>query len=641
MCGIAGVCRWDGGPADRDGLERMVRSLSHRGPDSLSCRAYDNGRVVLGHARLAIIDLSTGDQPMSSEDGRVGIVFNGEIYNYLELREQFRSRGVGFTTKSDTEVILRAYEFEGADSTSRLRGMFAYAIYDAHSRRLVLARDRVGKKPLYVMERQDEIVFASELKAILAYLGEAPPVDWSFLPDYLMLGYVPQPRTPFVGIRKLPAGHRLVAEPGRTSVTAYWEPPRFEPGIASEEDALGRVSGTLEQAVAIRLRSDVPFGALLSGGVDSSLVTALMVRSGKLNWPPRTFSVGFAQGEHNELPTAGAIASHLGTEHQEQLLRIDVADVLPRIAWHMDEPFADSSAVPTWYVCAMAASAVRMVLTGDGGDELFCGYDRYRRFAQIAAVRRWPGAAALLSGVSRLVPTATSGLAGQARRLSDYLALPPAAVHARLVGIFEPDGLSTLGIEPPDGYPPSLISKAWEHGGRTDLDRAMHVDVRSYLLDDVLVKVDRMAMAHSLEVRSPLLDHELLEVAAAVPLPFKRHGSGPGKLVLRKMAASLIPADILALPKRGFSAPVDDWYRGGPLRQPFEDEVKGGGEVMDRLDAIGVRGFLLAADRGEPATGEKLFALHTLLLWHRLCVANLRRTLEDNSAGRRSVEWIA
>lgn len=642
MCGIVGAIRIDGGLFDRDGLERMVRTLAHRGPDSLACQSYRRGQAGLGHARLAIIDLSTGDQPMSSHDGEVGLVFNGEIYNYVELRRQLEKEGVAFSSKSDTEVILRLYERHGEAAINRLRGMFAYAIYDSKKEKLILARDRLGKKPLYYMERNHEILFASELKAILAYLGEAPEVDWSFLPDYLMLGYIPQPATPFREIRKLQAGHCLVVEQGKRTLSPYWSVPDFQPSEMSLDEARARTKTVLQEAVSIRLQSDVPFGALLSGGIDSSLVTALMVQSGKLTETARTFSVGFQDQEHNELAAAAAIANHLGTSHREELLEIDVADVLPRIVWHMDEPFADSSAIPTWYVSAMAAREVKMVVSGDGGDELFCGYDRYAKLAQILAIKKRKVLAGFIFAAGLLLPSSVAGTLGKISRLASYLRETPEKVHTRLVGIFGPEALRSLGIDSNVVFPPVLISNSWSSGGQTYLDRAMYTDVGSYLLEDVLVKVDRMSMAHSLEVRSPLLDHELLELAATIPLMFKRQGSGKGKIILRDLAAGLLPEEILTLPKRGFSAPVDEWYRIGPLRNQLKEEVTKSHEMMEFFRAGAIQDLFDAVDRGVPATGEKLFTLHTLLIWHHLYVKGMSESSINLHLGKldKKVNWV-
>lgn len=633
MCGIVGAIRTDGGPFNREGLERMVRCLAHRGPDSLACKSYHHGAAGLGHARLAIIDLSTGNQPMSSHDENIGLVFNGEIYNYIELRNQLEKEGVAFSTKSDTEVILRLYERYGEGAIHQLRGMFAFAIYDSNKSKLILARDRLGKKPLYYMVRQNDILFASELKAILAYLGKAPDIDWSFLPDYLMLGYIPQPATPFREVRKLQAGHFLVVEQRKRKLSQYWTAPVFQPSEMSVAEARERTEIVLQEAVSIRLQSDVPFGALLSGGIDSSLVTALMVHSGKLTETARTFSVGFRGQEHNELSAAAAIASHLGTRHREELLEINVADVLPKIVWHMDEPFADSSAIPTWYVSAMAAKDVKMVVSGDGGDELFCGYERYGRLAQILALKKNRALAGFIFAAGLLLPSNGTGIGGKVSRLASYLRETPEKVYMRLVGIFGPEALRSLGIDSNGVFPPILISHTWSSGGETNLDRAMHTDINSYLLEDVLVKVDRMAMAHSLEVRSPLLDHELLELAASIPLVFKRRGNGQGKIILRDISASLLPAAILALPKRGFSAPVDEWYRSGPLREQFQEEIQKSDEVMAHFRLGAIQDLFNAVDRGIPAAGEKLFTLHTLLLWYRLYVKELRTVFKKHQSG--------
>jgi asparagine synthase (glutamine-hydrolysing) len=635
VCGIAGVVSLDGSPFDRRGLERMVRSLSHRGPDALSCASLSEGTVGLGHARLSIIDLETGGQPMASEDGATALVFNGEIYNYLELREELVREGCRFSTASDTEVLLRLLEARGPSATDLLRGMFAFAHHDARVHRTVLARDRLGKKPLFWLLDPRRLVFASETKAILAYLGGTPPGDWSFLGDYLALGYIPDPATPFAAIRKLPPAHRLVLEDGRPVVERYWSPRRTPASIAGAEEAERRLEEVLAEAVDIRLRSDVEFGALLSSGIDSGLVTSFMARSGKAG-RPRTFSVGFREGVHDELDGARAVARHLDTVHREEVIDVDVSEVLPRIAWHMEEPFADSSAVPTYRVCSMAARHVKMVLSGDGGDELFGGYDRYRRVLQLERLR---GSAA----VRWAAAFARAGLGRRAARIGRLLEEDPAVAYAELVGIFPSAAIARLGVPLAGGYPPPPIPALWSEAAGHDIDRAMAVDLETYLPGDVLVKVDRMSMAHSLEVRSPLLDHRVVELASSVPAILKRVRPDRGKEILRRLARSSLPPDAVDLPKRGFSAPVDAWYcDGGELRRPLLREAAEGDEVLGRMDRGAVERLLSPAHLREPSCGERLFALHTLLLWHRLFVREFSASLAafaGQGSGREVSGW--
>jgi asparagine synthase (glutamine-hydrolysing) len=582
MCGIAGRFNFD--PEQRVDPERltaMTTILAHRGPDGDGF--YLGQGVGLGHRRLSIIDLATGGQPLANEDETVWVVFNGEIYNFGDVRLELEAFGHRFRTHTDTEVIVHAYEQWGDAAVDRFRGMFAFALWDGRRRRLLLVRDRLGIKPLYYAITPTGVVFGSEIKALL----EDPevPRDWSAeaIDAYLTLQYVPAPQTVYRAIRKLPPGHLLVAEPQRTSIHKYWDLTFTGDGNASREaEYLDRLDALVTEAVRLRLISDVPLGAFLSGGIDSSLVVAAMVAttSGRVV----TTSVGFDDHAFNELEYARTVANHLGTESHERIVKPDVADLLPRLVWHLDEPFGDSSAVPTYYVSAAAREQVTVALSGDGGDEAWAGYARHRveRWEQTA--RRWLGpSASRLAGL--LARRAPQGLKG-ARSLQ-HLALSPADACARkhAYGLFETGGRGAMYS--PDfrahvagGDPFAGFRAAYDACPSPDpLDRALYVDVKTYLVDDILTKVDKMSMAVSLEARVPLLDHKLLEFVATIPTSLKLKG-GRSKYLLRRLLEQRIPKPIVDRPKHGFEAPVGEWLRG-PLA-PLVDDLLLDGRLRAR-----------------------------------------------------------
>ena len=619
MCGIAGRFNYDPlRPIDRDVLEAMTDAVSHRGPDAAGYHLAPG--IGLGHRRLSIIDLSTGDQPLANEDGSVWTVFNGEIYNFADVRRELLAHGHQFRTGSDTEVIVHGYEQWGARCVEKFRGMFAFAVWDARARRLLLARDRVGVKPLYYAELPGKgIVFGSELKSLL----EDPDVPRQWRPDaidaYLTLLYIPATATIYQGIHKLEPGHVLIAERGTCHVSRYWD-LEF-PGSGSdtrEADYLDELDGLLKESVALRQIADVPLGAFLSGGIDSSAVAAYMVATSAQ--PPVTISVGFDHAAYDELGHARRVAEHLGCEFHPRTVTPDIVTLLPKLAWHFDEPFADSSAVPTYYVSKAARELVTVALSGDGGDELWAGYTRHRVERWEHSARAALGPAAAVAGVlARALPLSVKG----ARSLRHLAAAPDQAYAIKhAYGMFEPDAKARLYA--PDfaasvrhADPFAMFREVYARCGSSDpLDRGLYVDVHTYMVDDILTKVDRMSMAVSLEAREPLLDHRLLEFAARVPSSLKLK-DGRGKYLLRKALQRKVPAEILERGKHGFEAPIGEWLRG-PLA-PMADALLGDGRLRDRgvfNDAEISRLWTEHRD-GRADHRHRLWQLMMLELWFR------------------------
>ena len=619
MCGIAGRFNYDPlRPVDRDVLEAMTDAVSHRGPDAAGYHIAPG--VGLGHRRLSIIDLSTGDQPLANEDGTVWTVFNGEIYNFAEVRRELIAHGHQFRTGSDTEVIVHGYEQWGARCVEKFRGMFAFAVWDARARRLLLARDRVGVKPLYYAELPGKgIVFGSELKSLL----EDPDVPREWRPDaidaYLTLLYIPAPATIYRGIHKLEPGHVLLAERGAFHVSRYWDLEFTGDGSdAREADYLEELDSLLRESVALRQIADVPLGAFLSGGIDSSAVAAYMVETSPQ--APVTISVGFDHAAYDELAHARRVAEHLGCDFHPRTVTPDIVTLLPKLAWHFDEPFADSSAVPTYYVSKAARELVTVALSGDGGDELWAGYTRHRveRFEQSARAALGP-AAAVAGLLGRALPLSVKG----ARSLRHLAASPDQAYAIKhAYGMFEPDAKARLYT--PDfaasvrhADPFAIFRDAYARCASSDpLDRGLYVDVHTYMVDDILTKVDRMSMAVSLEAREPLLDHRLLEFAARVPSSLKLK-DGRGKYLLRKALQRKVPPEILDRGKHGFEAPIGEWLRG-PLA-PMADALLSDGRLRDRgvLDDAEVSRLWTEHRDGRADHRHRLWQLMMLELWFR------------------------
>ncbi|MGE3508406.1 MAG: asparagine synthase (glutamine-hydrolyzing) [Vicinamibacterales bacterium] len=623
MCGIAGQFRSDAeSPIDRDTLGRMTSVLAHRGPDGDGF--YVAPGIGLGHRRLSVIDLASGAQPMANEDRTVWVAFNGEIYNFDPLRRLLESLGHRFQSRTDTEVIVHAYEEWGDRAVERFRGMFAYALWDGRRRRLLLVRDRLGVKPLFYSRTPHGLSFGSEIKALL----QDPAVDrrWSAeaIDAYLALSYVPSPGSAYVAIEKLPPGHYLVAEGERVSVHQYWDLALHDPDDAERLDAatervwLDRLEGAVDEAVRLRLVSDVPLGAFLSGGIDSSTVVAAMVAHA----PGRvvTTSVGFDEAAFNELESARIVARALATDAHETVVRPQIADLLPRLAWHFDEPFSDSSAVPTFYVSRAARERVTVALSGDGGDEVWAGYARHYVEQREMQVRRWLGPAAPLAGrVATALPLRVKGT-----RSLRHLAVSPAEACARkhAYGQFEADERRALYsgdfARSVAGADPLAFMRAHYHrcASGDPVTRALYVDLKTYLPDDILVKVDRMSMAVSLEAREPLLDHELVTLAASVPTALKLR-RGRGKYLLRRLLARRLPAAIVNRPKQGFAVPIAAWLRG-PLK-PVVDDLLLGSRFAGRgiFDVPVVRRLWREHADGSGDHRHRLWSLIMLELWFR------------------------
>ena len=582
MCGIAGRFNFDPSRAvDARVLRAMTDAIAHRGPDADGF--YRAPGIGLGHRRLSIIDLATGDQPIGNEDGGVQVVFNGEIYNFAEVRAELVARGHRFRTGSDTEIIVHGYEEWGERCVERFRGMFAFALWDARDRRLLLARDRLGVKPLYYAVLPGVgLLFGSEIKALLQ--DPEVPKDWrpEAIDAYLTLLYVPAPETVYAAVRKLPPAHVLVAERGGVRMSRYWDLPFPGNGSAAREDEyLEELDALLRESVGLRLISDVPLGAFLSGGIDSSTVVAYMKETSAST--PVTIAVGFEQREYDEVEHAETVARHLGCEFHALTASPEIETLLPTLAWHFDEPFADSSAVPTYYVSRAARQLVTVALSGDGGDELWAGYAHHRveHMEQRARAALGP-ARHLASWIGRALPLSVKG----ARSLR-HLGIAPEDAYAlkHVNGTFERGAKDALysgdfsrrvnGHDPLDS-----LRRAWRDCGSPDaLDRALYADARTYMIDDVLTKVDRMSMAVSLEAREPLLDHRLLEFAARVPTSLKLR-DGRSKHLLRRLLERRVPRSITERGKSGFAAPIGAWLRG-PLAAMAGDLLTDG-RLRDR-----------------------------------------------------------
>jgi asparagine synthase (glutamine-hydrolysing) len=611
MCGIAGVIGADSEPAVVAG---QLDLLTHRGPDARGISAHAG--AVIGQTRLAVIDLDTGDPPIANEDATVSVALNGEIYNFLALREELAAAGHVLATAGDTEVIAHlAEDLDPVALARRLDGMFAFAVWDSRRRRLVLGRDRLGKKPVYYCAQPGRFAFASEIKAVLSVPWVPRRLNRRAMAPYLAFGYVPTPETFYAGVLSLPPGHVLTLEPGREPrIERYWAPPLagaagVEPLAVSFEEAARLVRGGLEAAVSRRLIADVPLGAFLSGGLDSSAIVGIMAAAGSR--PVATFTIGFEDRDgFDERPYARIVAERFATDHHEEVVAPDAVDLLETLVWHHDQPFGDSSAIPTYLLNRLTRGHVTVALSGDGGDELFGGYERF-----VAAL--------LLGRYRRLPPIARRGVERLARSLPAHAAAGRAESLQRFVGAGarglpeayrEWVGFMALGDEDWGARDYAEIWRA--SAGAAPLDRLLDLNLRTYLLDDLLVKADRMSMAHGLEVRSPFLDHHLLELAARLPPAMKVRGSAR-KRVLGAAVADLLPPEIRRRRKRGFGVPLDRWFRGelrGYMSATLgaaDSRVRAhlGGDVLER-----VLGEHLGGSRNH---GQVLWLLLTLEVWLR------------------------
>lgn len=596
MCGIAGIVNFDGAPVDGGVLQRMNHSMRHRGPDGEGI--HIDGGVGFGHRRLAIIDPEGGAQPIVDKRHGLAITYNGEVYNYPEIRDSLA--GDGFKTASDTEVVLRAYRQWGIDCLERFRGMFAFAIHDQNKNRVFLVRDRIGIKPLYYSVENKRLVFASELNAVTVAGGQRS-VDPHGLAAYLHYQYVPTPQTIFKNVFKLEPGTYLEIDlvGGDIRKHTYWTlaPKRRswnEGALLEELDQM--LSGTSH----IYARSDVPFGVFLSGGIDSSMVTAHMAR--ELEEPVRSFTIGFNEKEVSELPFAAQASRILGTNHHEQMVSSDMAmDVLRRVVWHFGEPFGDSSAIPTYYVSKSAGEHVKMVLSGDGGDELFAGYMSYPAiFDQFDY-----GEATFLHRLSRLWRRTGNGEQTMQQ------------AHDSRRSIFSPGEIGEMVIGTRDfSPPPSPIYPG--HGD--DFTALQYQDLKTYLLDDILTKVDRMSMAHSLEVRVPLLDHKVVEFAFSLPLAARLQrksgvGTAVGKYLLKKSAENIFPHEFVHRAKMGFGIPVAEWL-AGPLQELIMDNVRSpNSPLFDWLDRPVVDRLIGDYYEGRRSGAAQIWLMLILIIW--------------------------
>ena len=566
MCGICGIFESGQKPVEQAVLKRMADTLQHRGPDAEGFYAAPG--VGLAHRRLSIIDVAGGAQPLSNEDGTVWISFNGEIYNFQDLTARYLSRGHHFRTRSDTETIVHLYEELGEACFAELRGMFALAIWDERRRRLILARDRIGKKPLYYSWDGRRLLFASEIKAMFAAGGLSKEVDLEAVSDYFSFLYVPAPKTIYRNVRKLRPAHYLVVDASGVREIPYWDLSFNRVRALPEGEWCERFLDEYRTAVKSRLISEVPLGAFLSGGVDSSSVVALM---NEFQPPVTTCSIGFTEESYDEAGDARRFAAALGANHFEEIVKPRAADLVSRLAWHYDEPFADSSAIPTYYVSKIARQHVTVALSGDGGDENFAGYRRYKltmwedrvRSRIPAALRqnvfgplgRWYPKLGWAPRVFRAKSTFESLARDPLEGYFYGVSCCPPALKAALLA---PDVLERLA-----GYDSQDVLRAYyDRADTTDpLSRIQYVDMKTYLVDDILTKVDRASMANSLEVRCPLLDHKLMELIAQIPSGLKLH-NGQGKYIFKRALQSVLPGEILSRRKKGFAVPVAEWFRG-------------------------------------------------------------------------------
>lgn len=576
MCGITGALWFDEASAvSAATLDRMTDSLVHRGPDDrgtyIDALKPDVAGLVpgvaLGFRRLSIIDLAGGHQPMTNEDGSVVMVFNGEVYNYRELRKRLEGSGHRFRTDSDSETIIHLYEDLGVDCFQALNGMFAIAIWDARRRQLVLARDRLGKKPLYYQATSQQVLFGSELKALAACESFKRQISPGAIDRFLTYQYVPHPQTIYQHASKVPPGHAAVIREGKLKVTRYWRVDLRHEVDISEQEAASQLQELLHDSVRLRLRSDVPLGAFLSGGVDSSLIVALAQE--QLDQPLHSFSIGFSEADFDETAYARQVAAWMRTDHREFQVKPDAVGVLDRLAWHYDEPFGDSSAIPTWYLCEMTRKHVTVALSGDGGDELFAGYERYRALWLSQWMDRALGLRSILgSRVVQSLPASTRqrsfvrrlqrfGAAlnePMARRYMNWLQIFPERMRADL---YRPEFVEQL----PDEDPFEFFEGAWaETQGRDLVSQASLSDLVTYLPCDLMTKVDIASMAHGLECRQPFLDYRLVEFAAALPSRLKFRGR-KGKRLLRTAFDKLLPRQIWERRKMGFGVPLGAWFR--------------------------------------------------------------------------------
>lgn len=624
MCGIYGLTNFKEESTPPGVLQAMGDVITHRGPDDQG--AYVGPGVALGMRRLSIIDLAGGHQPICSEDGSVRVVCNGEIYNFLELRKELESKGHVFSCHSDTEVLVHLYEQEGLDFLERLRGMFAIALWDAKSSRLILARDRLGKKPLYVRREANRILFASEIKSILRVDNVPRAIDFEALNQYLELGFVPAPRTMFLGIEKVLPGHYLEVKRGEIREKQYWDLSFDRIERRSENEWIELVRHKLNESVRIRLVSDVPLGAFLSGGIDSSTIVALMARA--INQPVKTYSIGFAGDDqfYNELPYAQTVAKAVASDHHEIIVRPDVVELLPKLVWHLDEPIADSASITTYLVSRLARESVTVILSGVGGDELFGGYRRYLGESIERYFKLLPGPVQtrVLPAIFKYLPqdrhSAWTNYSRYAAAFLKTAQLKPAERYASYVRVFSPElrgelfHRQALRQETTSEFLESYFKRA---RSADHLNQSIYVDLKTSLPDDLLALTDKMTMAASIECRAPLIDHELVELTSTMPPNLKVRGFTL-KYLLKKAVEPWLPREIIARKKRGFGAPVGSWLRGE--LEPLVEDTLAERQVKSRglFDPKVLREIIAAHRANRADHTDHLLALINFELWCRI-----------------------
>jgi asparagine synthase (glutamine-hydrolysing) len=625
MCGICGIVQFDGGVVEPQTVHRMADTLWHRGPDDSGYHFEPS--VGLGHRRLSIIDVKGGRQPVSNEDESVWVIFNGEIYNHLELRSILEAKGHTFRTRSDTEVIVHLYEELGEKCFAQLRGMFAIALWDGSRRQIILARDRIGKKPLFYSHHRSRLVFGSELKAVAAGNFSGSNLDVAALADYFTFLYIPAPKSIYQEVRKVPPSHYIVFSERGARQQAYWDLSFRELEQKSEQQWTEEIRQSLREAVQLRLMSEVPLGSFLSGGVDSSAVVASMAEL--LERPVDTCTVGFDEELYSEVRYARSVAQHVGANYHETILRPNATEVIERLAWHYDEPFGDSSAVPTYYVSKAAREQVTVALSGDGGDESFAGYKRYAYDAEDNRVRsRFPlsfrnqivaplsnwypefeSAPRIFRGKAFLQRLAQDPLEGYLARIT----VAPAIRESLLSG--------DVKRELRDYDPLDQFREHYNRAGTDDLlSRIQYLDIKTYLTDDICVKVDRASMAVSLEVRSPLLDHRFMELASRIPSRLKLR-NGVGKRIFKQSISGMLPKGFLDRPKQGFGVPVAEWFRG-ELREEAQ-------EILFEPDGLlNVEQLRKVWNRHQQKVQD-----HSAILWGVFMFRQWQRTFQNRSAG--------
>jgi asparagine synthase (glutamine-hydrolysing) len=627
MCGICGIVHANSQHIDKDRLGKMNAALEHRGPDSEGF--FTDRGIGLAMRRLKIIDLATGDQPISNENNKLWVILNGEIYNYMSLRKDLIKSGHSFKTDSDTECLLHLFEDHGTSLFQYLRGMFAFALWDKKEQRLLLARDRLGQKPLYYTLRNGSIYFSSELPSLLIGLDDKPDIDINAIDQYLSLQYIPNPYTPFQGIYKLPAAHFLIWHKGKATINRYWKLEHL-PKLTDSEDALiEQLQTRMREAVKLRMISDVPLGAHLSGGIDSSIIVSEMAQCSSV--PVKTFSIGFEENHFSEIPYARTVADHFQTEHTEFILKYkDIPAALETIVNQIGEPLADPSVIPLYFLSKLTRKYVTVALNGDGGDESFAGYQRYWLDPWANLYQKFPGfltqnglpaivnhipdkserpiGASFINGLKRLKTVAKVNSSASILRWSSYFSLE------QKKKLWKSQFKHLLITDQAERYLSLLFEGAY---ATHFLDRTLYTDISSYLPSNLLVKADRMTMAHSLEARSPFLDHKLVSWAASLPVKMKIRWL-KGKYLLRKSYSKQLPKTVMSRGKQGFGIPISKWFRGPLLDWGQELLLNNGGVFDDWFEKSEIRKLFTEHKSGKYDHGKRIWALVVLNLWCKL-----------------------